>query len=188
MARCLSQCPIAVKRHHNHGNLRESISFRFADSFIGLVHCHHGGRSGSIQANMMLKKQPEFLYLDTQAAERERHWAWLRLLKASKPTSNDALPLTSLHLLVISNSATPWWPSIQVYEFVGSLLFKLKVRSGWWNVFWETSLWLSGINCISSIYTVFQLSSASWRGKGGSFKLSQYQLKLRSCVSAEENL
>jgi len=51
-----------------------------AYSFRDLVHYHHGGEHGSLQADMVLEKF-RALHPNMQAAGRERHWAGLRLFK-----------------------------------------------------------------------------------------------------------
>jgi hypothetical protein len=48
---------------------------------------------------MVLEKEFRILYLDLQAAGKERHWDWL---DTSKLTSNDTLPPTRPHLLHLS--------------------------------------------------------------------------------------
>jgi hypothetical protein len=46
---CLSQAFIAVKRHHDHSNSYKGKYFiEAALQFRGLVHCHHGGKHGSM--------------------------------------------------------------------------------------------------------------------------------------------
>ena len=42
-----------------------------AYSFRGLVHYHHGGKHGSIQADMVLEKELRVLHPDLQTAGRE---------------------------------------------------------------------------------------------------------------------
>ena len=49
--------------------IKQNISLWLAYSFRGLVHYHHGGKHGSVQADMMLEKELRVLYLDPQAAE-----------------------------------------------------------------------------------------------------------------------
>ena len=41
-----------------------------AYSFSGLVHYHHGGKHGSIQADMVLEKELRVLHLDPVATRR----------------------------------------------------------------------------------------------------------------------
>jgi hypothetical protein len=50
-----------------------------AYSFSGLVHYHHGGKHGSIQADMVLEKELRVLDLDPRVAEGDclSHWVWL---------------------------------------------------------------------------------------------------------------
>jgi hypothetical protein len=48
--------------------------------FEGPVHYHHGGKHGSIQADMMLEKELRVLHIDLWAAEGNNwvsHWAEL---------------------------------------------------------------------------------------------------------------
>ena len=49
-----------------------------AYSFRGLVHYHHGGKHGSIEADMVLEKELRVLHLDLKAARRRLdlilHW------------------------------------------------------------------------------------------------------------------
>ena len=40
-----------------------------AYSFRGLVHYHHGGKHGGVQADVVLEKEPRVLHFDLQAAE-----------------------------------------------------------------------------------------------------------------------
>lgn len=61
--------------------LKEGIWLRFAYSFRGLVHCHHGGGHDSVWLGMVLESQLGVLCLNPQAAKEEKHWAWIALLK-----------------------------------------------------------------------------------------------------------
>jgi hypothetical protein len=54
-------------------------------SFRGLVY-HHDRKHGGMQADLVLE-EPRALHLDTQAARREGHRAWLELLKLQSPPS-----------------------------------------------------------------------------------------------------
>ena len=61
----------AVKRHYDRGNyfIKENISLKLVYSFRGLVHYHHGGKHGSMQADMVPEKGLRVLCL---AASRKR--------------------------------------------------------------------------------------------------------------------
>jgi hypothetical protein len=48
---------IAVKRHHDHGNSYKNKHVIGNYSFRVLVHYHHGGKHGSMQADMVLEKK-----------------------------------------------------------------------------------------------------------------------------------
>ena len=48
--------------------LKESISLELAYRFQHLVHYHHGGKHGGVQAHMMLEKQLRVLHPDLQVA------------------------------------------------------------------------------------------------------------------------
>ena len=53
---------------------------RLAYSF-SLVHYHHGGKHGSVQADIVLEKDLRVLHLELQATEDyEPHWAWLEYM------------------------------------------------------------------------------------------------------------
>ena len=66
----LVRIAVAGKRHHVTATLiKKNIHSGLAHRFRGLVHYHHGGKHGSLQADMVLKKDPEVLHLDRQAAE-----------------------------------------------------------------------------------------------------------------------
>ena len=49
--------------------IKENIYLGLAYRFRGLVHYHHGGKHGSLQADMVLEKELRVLHLDQQAAE-----------------------------------------------------------------------------------------------------------------------
>jgi hypothetical protein len=50
----------------------ENTSLGLAYSFRDLVHYyHHGGKHGSMQANMVLKKEPRSIHHNPEAAGRE---------------------------------------------------------------------------------------------------------------------
>jgi hypothetical protein len=58
---------------------KANIPMGLAYRFRGSVHYHHGGKHGSIQADVVLEKELRALHLDPQAAEVT--------YKTSEPTS-----------------------------------------------------------------------------------------------------
>ena len=48
---------------------KENIELGLAYSFRGLVHYHHGGKHGSIQAGLVLE-EPGILHSDSKAARK----------------------------------------------------------------------------------------------------------------------
>ena len=59
-----------MKRFHDQGNLtKDNISLGLAYSLRGLVHYHHGGKHGGVQADMVLEKERGVLHPDPQTAE-----------------------------------------------------------------------------------------------------------------------
>jgi hypothetical protein len=79
----LVRISIAMKRHHDHGNSYKGNHLIGAGlQFRASVHYHHVGKHGSTQAYMVLKRQLKVLYLDLQAAGRDREiLAWLEHLR-----------------------------------------------------------------------------------------------------------
>ena len=62
---CVSQCPFAVKRHHDHGNSYKRK--RLAGTglqFRGLVHYHHGRKHSGTQADMVPEREMGVLHPD----------------------------------------------------------------------------------------------------------------------------
>jgi hypothetical protein len=57
--------------------IKENISLGLAYSFRGSVHCHHDGKHGSMQADMVLEKALRTLHLNLQAAKGDyvSYWA-----------------------------------------------------------------------------------------------------------------
>jgi hypothetical protein len=49
--------------------IKSNISLWLAYRFRGSVHCDHGGKNGSMQADLVLEK-PRVLHLDLKAARR----------------------------------------------------------------------------------------------------------------------
>ena len=61
----LVRVSIAVKRQHDHVKSYKGkllIGTALAYRLRGLVHYHHGGEHGSMQADMVLEKEPRVLY------------------------------------------------------------------------------------------------------------------------------
>ena len=56
--------------------IKENISLGLAYSFRGLVHYHHGGKRGRIQADMVLENKLRVLHLDPQAARKDCVLPW----------------------------------------------------------------------------------------------------------------
>ena len=50
-----------------------------AYSFRGLVHCHHGKKHDSMQADMMLENELKILYFYPQAGEIDCVSHWVKL-------------------------------------------------------------------------------------------------------------
>jgi hypothetical protein len=50
--------------------MEDNISLGLAYRFRGLVHYHQGKKHGSVQADMVVKKDLRLLYLETKAAKR----------------------------------------------------------------------------------------------------------------------
>jgi hypothetical protein len=58
---------IAVKRHHDHTNsYKGNMSLGLAYSFIGSVHCYHGRKCDSVQADMVLEEQRVYILIHRQ--------------------------------------------------------------------------------------------------------------------------
>jgi hypothetical protein len=59
-----------------------------------------------------------YIWITLQAAGREPlGLAWF--FETSNLTPNNTLPPTKPHLLILSNSVTPWCASVQIYELMG---------------------------------------------------------------------
>ena len=79
---CLSQCSIAVTRHHDHRNSsKESIELGLAYNYRGLVCYQHDRKNVSMQAGMVLEEL-RVLHLFLRQQGEKSHWAWLEHLKA----------------------------------------------------------------------------------------------------------
>lgn len=62
-----------VKRYHGHSNSYKRIHLvRAGLQFTGLVHYHHGGKHGGMQAGMVLERYLRLLHLDLQTSRREK--------------------------------------------------------------------------------------------------------------------
>ena len=78
--------------------IKENILLGLAYSFRGLVHYHHGGEHGSVQAEIELEDL-RALNFDLQVAERDWVILGLSIYQTLKPSSSYTLPLTRLHLV-----------------------------------------------------------------------------------------
>ena len=141
----LSLCSIVVKRHHDQGNsCKKKCGLVY--SLRGLVYYHCGGEHDDTQVDMVWRSSWEFyIFIHRQREskkggkerrvkggkdggrmewrrERERERYWHGFLKSKSPHPSDILPLTRahlLHLLILSQSSTPWWLSIQIFKPMG---------------------------------------------------------------------
>jgi hypothetical protein len=60
-----------MKIHHTRTALiKDNVSLGLAYSFRGLVYCHHNGKHGSMQTDMVLEKELRVLYLDLMTTRR----------------------------------------------------------------------------------------------------------------------
>jgi hypothetical protein len=63
MVYCLSQSSFNVKRHRDHGNSYKGKHVIGAGlQFRGLVYYHHGGKPGSMKADMVLENELRVLH------------------------------------------------------------------------------------------------------------------------------
>jgi hypothetical protein len=84
-----------VKRHHDHDNTYKGKYFIVAGlQFRALVHCHHGGKHGSMQVDMVLEMELSVLHLDQHAEEGSCVPPWVEL-EHRRPQS----PPTLTHFL-----------------------------------------------------------------------------------------
>ena len=65
--------------------IKESIQLGPAYSFRGFVHCHHGGKHGSV--HRLGAREAAESSTSESVGRRKRETVCLRLLKTSKPTS-----------------------------------------------------------------------------------------------------
>ena len=66
----LVRVSIAVNRHHDQGNSYEDILLGLAYSYRGSVHYYHGRKRGSIQSDIVLKKELGIQHLDPKATRQ----------------------------------------------------------------------------------------------------------------------
>jgi hypothetical protein len=101
--------------------IKENISLALTYSFRGLVHCHHGGKHGSMQVDMVLELR--ILHLGPKAAK-----ATVNQLGISWTYETLKLTPTVTHLLQQGDSysnkaippmATSYGPIIQIYGSMG---------------------------------------------------------------------
>lgn len=104
---------------------KKAFNWGLIYSFRGLVCSHHGRENDYIKAGMVLEKGWEFYIWSHGEAGRKRQWVWLRLLKSSKPTYRNTVPPTRAQPLIFSDSATPRWPSIQIYETMKAFIIQI---------------------------------------------------------------
>ena len=65
-----------MKGHHDHGNsYKGKLSLGLAYSLRGSARYHHGGKHGSMQADLVLEKELRVLHLDLQTAEGDSNSA-----------------------------------------------------------------------------------------------------------------
>ena len=99
-------------------------------TFRGSYHYHHGGEHGDGQASAGAVAENYILVHRQRKTDSSLAWTF----EISKPTlqwctySNKATPTPIrphlLILLILSNSFTPWWLSIQIYKFIGAILIQ----------------------------------------------------------------
>jgi hypothetical protein len=85
--------------------IKANIELGLAYRFRGLVHYHHGGKHGSMQADIVLEEL-RALHLDPQAAEGDSvpHWAYL---EHGRPQSLPPLTHFFQQGYTYSNKAAP---------------------------------------------------------------------------------
>jgi hypothetical protein len=109
---CLSQCSLAGKRHHDHENSykgKQLINW-------GWLRVQRVSLLSPQQGTCQLKVVNPDLKEERDSGLSMGFWK----LKAHP---HDVLPSTRLSLLILPNSATPWWPSIQwACEPLGAIL------------------------------------------------------------------
>lgn len=102
--------------------IQENIFLGLSNSSRGLVHCHHGSKHGSIQADAETIGENYVLI----CRQRERLWT---------STTNNLFPPKGVHLLILlilSNISTPWWLRIQVYDPLEVILSQTTTHTERW--------------------------------------------------------
>ena len=120
-----------MNRHHNYGNCYKGKHLVGTGlQFRGSVRYQHGGKHGSIQADMVPESSISVSRISTK---REWHWAWLVCLKFQNPP-----PVT--HFLQLGhtfNNATS-------YEYMGAIFIQTttmtQIYKGNGGDLWESSL------------------------------------------------
>lgn len=90
---CLNYCSVAVRRHQDQGNIKESISLGAGLQFQKVSPCRHGRK----QTDVALEGQLRAVHPHPWAAGRE----------TSKATSRDTPPPARPHLLILRQLHSP---------------------------------------------------------------------------------
>lgn len=98
----LSQCFIAAQRHHNQGK-KKALNWGLAYNFTVLV-CYHYNKEHDSRHGM------------NDAGEAVDSSTFCSMVTPTRPHL-QILP-------ILSRSSTLWWLSIQIYEFMGGILFQ----------------------------------------------------------------
>jgi hypothetical protein len=80
--------------------------------FKGLIHYHHGGKHGSIQADMVLKEKLRVLHLDLKAARRRLMLPQWVELEHEEPWEPAYTATHSSNKATLSTSSTSHWLTI----------------------------------------------------------------------------
>lgn len=71
---------VAVKRRDDHGkSYKGKYLVGLAYSSRGLVHCHYGGKCGSVKADVVLEKEPRVLHVINRQGEESNTGAGLNM-------------------------------------------------------------------------------------------------------------
>jgi hypothetical protein len=160
----LSECSIAVKRHHDHSISYKGKHLSGAGLQLPLLTWQQAWQhEGSHGAGEELRA----LHLDPQAAGKERYWVWLEHLRPQSPLSSDTLPATRPPF---SNKATPPNPC-QVVPLPNDQSF--KYMSLWWPFFFNPPQRRSRVRIGGNT----GLHYAIWESWSGSFSLPVKELK-----------
>ena len=92
-----------VRRNHDCGNIYRGkllIIMSWLYSFRGLVHCHHGGRHGSMYTDMMLERSWEF-YIQIHRQQEERDTGPGLSISNPKAHPYDTFLSARPHLLIV---------------------------------------------------------------------------------------